>query len=62
VAVTGNAIRGNGEGIGLDYQRGSAESLEVVSTGNLVSDVTTQRQIGEGVILNPGMRVAGDNL
>jgi len=60
VSVTGNAIRGNGEGIGLDYQRGSAESLEVASTGNLVSDVTVQRQIGEGVTVNTGSRVAAD--
>jgi hypothetical protein len=62
LSVTGNAIRGNGGGIGLDYQRGSAESLEVVSTGNLVSEVAVQRQVGEGVILNPGVRVAADNL
>jgi hypothetical protein len=57
VSVTGNAIRGNGEGIGLDYQRGSAESLEVVSTGNLVSEVTTPRQIGEGVTVTAGTLV-----
>ncbi len=59
-AVTGNAIRGNGEGIGIEYRKGNAVSLEVTSTGNLVTDVTTPRVVGEGVILNPGVRVADD--
>jgi hypothetical protein len=58
VAVTGNAIRGNGEGIGIEYRKGNAASLEVTSTGNLVTDVTTPRLVGDGVILNPGVRVA----
>jgi len=56
--VNSNTIRGNGEGVGLDYEKGSANSLEVVSSGNLVSDVTTDRVVGEGVILNPGTLVA----
>jgi hypothetical protein len=30
----------------------------VVSSGNLVSDVTTDRVVGDGVILNPGTLVA----
>jgi Right handed beta helix region len=58
VVVNSNTIRGNGEGIGLDYEKGSANSLEVVSSGNLVSDVTTDRIVGDGVILNPGTLVA----
>jgi hypothetical protein len=56
--VNSNTIRGNGEGIGLDYEKGNANSLEVVSSGNLVSDVTTDRIVGDGVILNPGTLVA----
>jgi hypothetical protein len=54
-AVTGNTIRGDGIGVGLDYQKGRADSLEVASTGNLVSEVTTQRQVGEGVTVTEGM-------
>jgi hypothetical protein len=54
-AVNSNTIRGRGLGIGLDYQRGSADSLEVTSNGNLVSEVEVDRQVGEGVILNPGV-------
>ena len=46
-----------GLGIGLDYQRGTAESLEVISTGNLVSEVEVDRQVGEGVTVNPGLLV-----
>src|SRR5690606_17483577 len=45
VAVTGNVIRGNGSGTGLSYQRGGNQ-LTVTSTGNLVTDVTTQRSVG----------------
>jgi hypothetical protein len=58
-SVTGNTIRGEGAGIGLDYQRGNASSLEVASTGNLVSDVTTERQVGEGVIVTTGYFALG---
>jgi hypothetical protein len=54
-AITGNTIRGRGLGIGLDYQRGSATSLEVTSNGNLVTDVEIDRQVGEGVTVNPGV-------
>jgi hypothetical protein len=54
-SVTGNTIRGRGLGIGLDYQRGSAESLEVASTGNLVSEVEVERQVGEGVTVTSGV-------
>jgi hypothetical protein len=56
--VNSNTVRGEGAGIGLDYEKGSANSLEVVSSGNLVSDVTTDRIVGPGVILNPGTLVA----
>ncbi len=56
--VNSNTIRGNGEGVGLDYEQGNAQSLEVVSSGNLVTDVTTDRIVGPGVILNPGTLVA----
>jgi Right handed beta helix region len=58
-AVNSNTIRGRGLGIGLDYQRGSAESLEVTSTGNLVTEVEVDRQVGEGVIINPGTLILG---
>ena len=58
-AITGNTIRGRGTGIGLDYQRGDAQSLEVTSTGNLVTDVEIERQVGEGVTINPGVLVRG---
>jgi hypothetical protein len=58
-AITGNTIRGRGLGIGLDYQRGSATSLEVTSSGNLVTEVEVERQVGEGVTINPGVLVLG---
>jgi hypothetical protein len=58
-AITGNTIRGRGLGIGLDYQRGSATSLEVTSNGNLVTDVEVDRQVGEGVVINPGVLTLG---
>jgi Right handed beta helix region len=58
-AVNSNTIRGRGLGIGLDYQRGGADSLEVTSNGNLVSEVEVDRQVGEGVILNPGVLTLG---
>jgi parallel beta helix pectate lyase-like protein len=53
-AVNSNTIRGRGLGIGLDYQRGTATSLEVTSSGNLVTEVEIDRQVGEGVTINPG--------
>jgi hypothetical protein len=49
-------------GIGLDCQRGDADSLEVASTGNLVSDVTVQRQVGEGVTVTEGVQAAEPRL
>lgn len=58
-AINNNTIRGEGLGIGLDYQRGSATSLEVTSNGNLVTDVEVDRQVGEGVIINPGLLSLG---
>jgi len=58
-AVNSNTIRGRGLGIGLDYQRGSADSLEVTSIGNLVTEVEVDRQVGEGVIINPGTLTLG---
>jgi hypothetical protein len=54
VAVTGNAIRGNGTGPGLSYQRGSNQ-LTVTSTGNSVTGVTTARSVGAGVTLKAGL-------
>jgi hypothetical protein len=54
-SVTGNTIRGDGVGVGLNYQKGGADSLEVVSTGNLVTEVTTEREVGEGVTVSEGM-------
>jgi hypothetical protein len=62
LVVTGNAIRGNGEGVGLDYQLGGAESMVVTSTGNQVSEVTVQRQVGEGVTLDAGSLAATDGV
>jgi hypothetical protein len=53
LAVTGNVIRGNGTGTGLSYQRG-AHQLTVTSTGNLVQNVTTPRQVAAGVTLAKG--------
>jgi len=58
-AVNSNTIRGRGLGIGLDYQRGSAQSLEVTSNGNLVTEVEVDRQVGEGVTINPGVLSLG---
>ncbi len=57
VTVTGNAIRGAGttRGTGLYYQKGSGTALTVVSTGNLVANVQTQRTIGTGVTVNAGL-------
>lgn len=54
VSVTGNAIRGNGTGIGLDYQKGNADTMEVVSNGNSVTDVAVPRQVGPGVTVTSG--------
>ncbi|WP_083974809.1 right-handed parallel beta-helix repeat-containing protein [Herbidospora daliensis] len=54
VAVTGNAVRGNGSGTGLSYQRGGNQ-LTVTSTGNSVTNVTTQRSVGAGVTLSSGL-------
>ncbi|GAB2945164.1 right-handed parallel beta-helix repeat-containing protein [Nonomuraea fastidiosa] len=54
VAVTGNVIRGNGSGTGLSYQRGGNQ-LTVTSTGNLVTEVTTQRSVGSGVNVTAGV-------
>ncbi|HAV65334.1 MAG TPA: hypothetical protein DCY13_23540 [Verrucomicrobiales bacterium] len=57
VTVTGNAIRGAGttRGTGLYYQKGSGTALTVISTGNLVNNVQTQRTIGTGVTVNAGL-------
>ncbi|MCO1659123.1 right-handed parallel beta-helix repeat-containing protein [Pseudonocardia humida] len=58
VAVTGNAIRGNGGGVGLDYIKGNANSLEVVSAGNLVTEVAIPIQVGPGVVVSSGQFAA----
>jgi hypothetical protein len=54
-SVTGNTIRGNGTGVGIDYQLGTAAGLAVASTGNLVTGVTTQRRVGTGVTVSAGV-------
>jgi hypothetical protein len=54
VGVVGNAVRGNGSGTGLSYQRGSHQ-LTVTSAGNSVMGVTTQRAVGAGVTVNSGV-------
>jgi hypothetical protein len=54
VSVTGNAIRGNGGGIGLDYQLGNAQTMTVVSAGNLVELVAIPKQVGPGVTVSSG--------
>jgi Right handed beta helix region len=58
VAVTGNAIRGNGGGVGLDYIKGNANSLEIVSAGNLVTEVAVPLQAGPGVVVTSGQFAA----
>jgi hypothetical protein len=55
LAVVGNTLRGNGTGVGLDYQRGSGTGLVVTSTGNLVTGVTTPRRTGDGVTVMAGV-------
>lgn len=55
LAVTGNTIRGNGSGVGLDYQGGRSASMAVTSTGNSVTGVTTPRTVGAGVSLGAGV-------
>ncbi|NUT52305.1 MAG: right-handed parallel beta-helix repeat-containing protein [Saccharothrix sp.] len=55
LAVVGNTVRGNGSGVGLDYQKGSGTGLVVTSTGNLVTDVTTPRRVGTGVTVTAGV-------
>ena len=54
LAVTGNTVRGKGNGVGLSYKRG-ANQLTVTSSGNLVSDVRTDRLVGSGVVLTAGV-------
>lgn len=53
LAVTGNMIRGSGSGVGLSYQGGD-HSLTVLSSGNLVTDVTRPRVVGNNVQLTTG--------
>ncbi|HEX6351766.1 right-handed parallel beta-helix repeat-containing protein [Actinophytocola sp.] len=55
LAVIGNTVRGNGVGVGLNYQRGSGAGLVVTSTGNLVTGVATPRQVGAGVTVSAGV-------
>jgi len=55
LVVTGNTLRGNGVGVGLDYQRGPGAGLVVASTGNLVTDVATPRRTGTGVTVTAGI-------
>ncbi|GIG87946.1 right-handed parallel beta-helix repeat-containing protein [Plantactinospora endophytica] len=53
--VVGNTIRGNGSGVGLDYQLASGTTLSVASTGNLVTGVTTPRRAATGVTVTAGL-------
>jgi hypothetical protein len=55
VAVVGNTIRGNGTGIGLDYQLSQGTGLSVASTGNLVTGVGTPRRAAAGVTVTTGI-------
>jgi hypothetical protein len=55
LSIVGNAIRGNGSGVGLDLQKGSGTALVVTSTGNEVTNVTTSRRIGTGVTVTAGV-------
>ena len=55
VVVTGNAVRGNGTGIGLDYQLGAGTGCTVSSTGNLVTGVATPRRAATGVTVTAGV-------
>ncbi|MEU7617054.1 right-handed parallel beta-helix repeat-containing protein [Micromonospora rifamycinica] len=55
IVVVGNAIRGNGTGVGIDYGSASGTGLSVVSTGNLVTGVTTPRRTASGVTLSTGV-------
>lgn len=55
LAVVGNTLRGNGTGVGLDYQRGPGVGLVVSSAGNLVTGVTTPRRVGSGVTVTAGV-------
>lgn len=54
VVVNGNAIEGEGNGIGLDYLKGNAVHMTVTSTGNLVTKVDVPLHVGEGVTVNGG--------
>jgi hypothetical protein len=55
LAVIGNSLRGNGTGVGLDYQLGAGAGLVVTSTGNLVTEVATPRRVGAGVTVTAGI-------
>ena len=52
----GNAIRGVGttRSTGLNYEKGNGTALTVVSTGNLVTGVAVQRNVGTGVTVSAG--------
>ncbi|MBW4721310.1 right-handed parallel beta-helix repeat-containing protein [Saccharothrix obliqua] len=52
LVVTGNAVRGNGSGVGLDFR---GPRLVVASTGNLVTGVAVPRRVGAGVSLSAGI-------
>ncbi|GAA0984053.1 hypothetical protein GCM10009555_057050 [Acrocarpospora macrocephala] len=54
--VADNVIRGKGTtGTGLYYSKGGATALTVVSTGNNVTGVATQRSVGAGVTVTAGL-------
>lgn len=55
LAVTGNTLRGNGTGVGLDYQRGPGAALTITSTGNLVTEIPTPLRKSPGVTVTAGI-------
>ncbi|MEU1601982.1 right-handed parallel beta-helix repeat-containing protein [Micromonospora matsumotoense] len=55
LVVSGNAIRGNGAGTGIDYQVGPGDGLVVAATGNLITAVGTSRRVGAGVSISAGL-------
>jgi hypothetical protein len=56
VNVEGNVIHGAGtdSDIGLSYQLGGGNGLNIISSGNNVDHVHVERAVGEGVKLVPG--------
>jgi Right handed beta helix region len=57
VAVTGNTIRGTSRtaDTGFYYSKGGGTGLTITSTGNNVTNVGTQRTVGNGVTVSAGI-------